>query len=139
ASAGQELLQISIPVVVLLIILFYGGTLLMSYLLGRKKETADDYMTAGNHTGFGGSAASMTAPWYWPSSMYASAEAGDHYAWPRPIHYGFWGALMISFTYPFGKRIRKVAPKAHTLAEVMYARHGRSSQLMLAGSNVLGS
>src|SRR5699024_4819523 len=36
-------------------------------------------------------------------------------------------------------RIRKVAPKAHTLAEVMYARHGRSSQLMLAGSNVLGS
>src|SRR5690625_641014 len=46
---------------------------------------------------------------------------------------------MIFFIYPFGKRIRKVAPKAHTLAEVMYARHGRSSQLMLAGSNVLGS
>src|SRR5690625_7979609 len=46
---------------------------------------------------------------------------------------------MIFFIYPFGKRIRKVAPKAHTLAEVMYARHGRPSQLMLAGSNVLGS
>src|SRR5690625_4749705 len=46
---------------------------------------------------------------------------------------------MILFIYPFGKRIRKVAPEAHTIAEVMYARHGRSSQLMLAGSNVLGS
>src|SRR5690606_39493207 len=32
-----------------------------------------------------------------------------------------------------------VAPNAHTIAEVMFARHGRSSQLMLAGSNVLGS
>src|SRR5690625_7763939 len=46
---------------------------------------------------------------------------------------------MILFIYPFGKRIRKVAPRAHTLAEVMYARHGRSYHLMLAGSNVLGS
>src|SRR6185312_10830957 len=46
---------------------------------------------------------------------------------------------MILFIYPFGRRIRAVAPKAHTLAEVMYARHGRSSQLMLAGSNILGS
>ncbi|MGN6065434.1 hypothetical protein [Brevundimonas diminuta] len=39
-----------------------------------------------------------------------------------PIHYGLWGALMILFIYPYGKRIRAVAPKAHTLAEVMYAR-----------------
>ncbi|MGH7028040.1 sodium:solute symporter family transporter [Brevundimonas sp.] len=46
---------------------------------------------------------------------------------------------MILFIYPYGKRIRAVAPKAHTLAEVMYARHGRSSQLMLASSNILGS
>lgn len=139
ASEGQELFQISIPLVVLLIVLFYGGTLLMSYLIGRKKENADDYMTAGNKIGFGVSAASMTATWIWASSMYASAEAGYNYGISGPIHYGFWGALMILFIYPFGKRIRKVAPKAHTLAEVMYARHGRSSQLMLAGSNVLGS
>lgn len=125
--------------VILLIILFYGGTLLMSFLISRKKENADDYMTAGNKIGFGVSAASMTATWIWASSMYASAEAGYNYGVSGPIHYGFWGALMILFIYPFGKRIRKVAPKAHTLAEVMYARHGRSSQLMLAGSNVLGS
>ncbi|MDR7347728.1 Na+/proline symporter [Enteractinococcus fodinae] len=111
----------------------------MSYLIGRKKENADDYMTAGNKIGFGISAASMTATWIWASSMYASAEAGYNYGISGPIHYGLWGALMILFIYPFGKRIRQVAPKAHTLAEVMYARHGRSSQLMLAGSNVLGS
>lgn len=139
ASQGQELLQISIPVVVLLIVLFYGGTLLMSYLISRRKENADDYMTAGNNIGFGVSAASMTATWIWASSMYASAEAGYNYGVSGPIHYGLWGALMILFIYPFGKRIRQVAPKAHTLAEVMYARHGRASQLMLAGSNVLGS
>src|SRR5699024_5314950 len=41
--------------------------------------------------------------------------------------------------YPFGKRIRAVAPRAHTLAEVMHARHGRSSQVLLGGSNLVGS
>src|SRR5690625_4388341 len=96
-------------------------------------------MTAGNNVGFGISAASMTATWIWASSMYASATSGYTYGVSGPIHYGLWGALMILFIYPFGKRIRTVAPRAHTLAEVMHARHGRSSQLMLAGSNVVGS
>lgn len=111
----------------------------MSTLIGKKNENADGYMTAGNKVGFGVSAASMTATWIWASSMYASATSGYTYGVSGPIHYGLWGALMILFIYPFGKRIRKVAPKAHTLAEVMRARHGKSSQLMLAGSNVVGS
>lgn len=123
----------------LLLVLFYGGTMLMSVAISKRKENADDYMTAGNRIGFGISAASMTATWIWASSMYASVTAGYTYGVSGPIHYGLWGALMILFIYPFGKRIRAVAPRAHTLAEVMYARHGRSSQLMLAGSNVLGS
>ncbi|NUL44468.1 sodium:solute symporter family protein [Cellulosimicrobium funkei] len=136
---AQEINQLGIMAVVLLLVLFYGGTMWMSVGISRKKENADGYMTAGNNIGFGISAASMTATWIWASSMYASATAGYTYGISGPIHYGLWGALMILFIYPFGKRIRKVAPKAHTLAEVMYARHGRSSQLMLAGSNVLGS
>lgn len=125
--------------VVLLLVAFYGGTYLVSHRIRKKKENADQYMTAGNKIGFGISAASMTATWIWASSMYASAEAGYTYGISGPIHYGLWGALMILFIYPFGKRIRAVAPKAHSIAEVMYARHGRSSQLMLAGSNVVGS
>lgn len=111
----------------------------MSIAIRKKKENADNYMTAGNKIGFGISAASMTATWIWASSMYASATSGYTYGISGPIHYGLWGALMILFIYPFGRRIRAVAPRAHTLAEVMRARHGRSSQLMLAGSNVLGS
>ncbi|GAA1142862.1 sodium:solute symporter family protein [Nesterenkonia lutea] len=131
--------QFGAVTVVLLLVAFYGGTYLISHRIRKKKENADEYMTAGNKIGFGISAASMTATWIWASSMYASAEAGYTYGISGPIHYGLWGALMILFIYPFGKRIREVAPKAHSIAEVMYARHGRSSQLMLAGSNVVGS
>lgn len=134
-----ELVQLGVIGVILLVVLFYGGTMIMSVAISRKNENADAYMTAGNKIGFGVSAASMTATWIWASSMYASVTAGYTYGVSGPIHYGLWGALMILFIYPFGRRIRKVAPRAHTLAEVMYARHGRSSQLMLAGSNVLGS
>lgn len=125
--------------VVVILLLFYGGTFFISTRIGKKEENADGYMTAGNKIGFGISAASMTATWIWASSMYASATSGYTYGISGPIHYGLWGALMILFIYPFGKRIRAVAPRAHTLAEVMFARHGRSSQLMLAGSNVVGS
>ncbi|MGW3945077.1 sodium:solute symporter family protein [Micrococcus endophyticus] len=136
---GAELVQLGVIGVIVLVVFFYGGTMLMSLAISRRKENADAYMTAGNKIGFGVSAASMTATWIWASSMYASVTAGYTYGVSGPIHYGLWGALMILFIYPFGRRIRKVAPRAHTLAEVMYARHGRSSQLMLAGSNVLGS
>src|SRR5690625_4170066 len=136
---GSEGQQLSASVVILLLVLFFGGTMFMSVMISKKKENADGYMTAGQKIGFGMSAASMTATWIWASSMYASATSGYTYGISGPIHYGLWGALMILFIYPFGRRIRQVAPKAHTLAEVMYARHGRSSQLMLAGSNVLGS
>lgn len=139
SSDTSHLVQLGLPGLVLLLVLFYGGTMLMSVAISKRKENADDYMTAGNRIGFGISAASMTATWIWASSMYASVTAGYTYGVSGPIHYGLWGALMILFIYPFGKRIRAVAPRAHTLAEVMYARHGRSSQLMLAGSNVLGS
>ncbi|GAA2089629.1 sodium:solute symporter family protein [Brevibacterium salitolerans] len=139
ASDSSHLTQLGTPGVLALLLLFYGGTMWMSVAISRRKENADGYMTAGNRIGFGISAASMTATWIWASSMYASVTAGYTYGVSGPIHYGLWGALMILFIYPFGKRIRAVAPKAHTLAEVMYARHGRSSQLMLAGSNVLGS
>jgi Na+/proline symporter len=135
----MELQQLGAPIVVVLLVVFFGGTMIMSIMIGKKKENADGYMNAGHKIGFGISAASMTATWIWAASMYASATSGYTYGISGPIHYGLWGALMILFIYPFGKRIRAVAPRAHTLAEVMRARHGRSSQLMLAGSNVLGS
>ncbi len=135
----MELQQLGGPITLGLLLLVFGGTFIVSLRISRKRENADDYMTAGNNVGFGVSAASMTATWIWASSMYASATSGYTYGISGPIHYGLWGALMILFIYPFGRRIRKLAPHAHTLAEILRARHGRSSQLMLAGSNVLGS
>ena len=136
-DSGSPIL--STATVVVLLILFYGITLYVALRIRRKKENADAYMTAGNRVGFGVAAASMTATWIWASSLYASATSGYNYGISGPIHYGLWGALMILFIYPFGRRIRQIAPRAHTLAEIMRARHGSSSQLLLAGSNVVGS
>ena len=135
----MELQHLSSPTVVVLFVLFFGTSLLVALRISKKSENADGYMTAGGQIGFGISAASMTATWIWAASMYASATSGFTYGISGPIHYGLWGALMILLIYPFGRRIRTVAPRAHTIAEVMFARHGRSSQLLLAGSNVLGS
>ena len=131
--------QLSATTAVLLLVGFYGLTFLMSLCIGQKNENVDGYMVSNNAVGFGLSAASMIATWIWAASFYASATSGYRYGLSGPIHYGLWGALMILFIYPFGKRFRALAPKAHTLAEVIHARHGRSSQLIMAGSNLIGS
>ncbi|NLD70684.1 MAG: sodium:solute symporter family protein [Limnobacter sp.] len=131
--------QLSLSTAVLLLLAFYGGTFLMSLAIGRKNENVDGYMTSNNAIGFGFSAASMIATWVWAASFYASATAGYKFGISGPIHYGLWGALMVLFIYPFGRRFRQLAPNAHTLAEVVHARHGRSSQMIMAVSNLVGS
>jgi len=139
AVPAQDFAQFSTPVTLVLLAVFYGGTFLLTLLIGRRDENVDAYMVSTQRVGFGFSAASMTATWVWAASFYASAISGYQYGLSGPVHYGLWGALMILFIYPFGRRFRSLAPHAHTLGEIMHARHGSSSQLILAVSNLLGS
>lgn len=134
-----EFFTLSTTTAILLLVGFYGATFLMSLMIGQKKENVDGYMVSNSAVGFGLSAASMIATWVWAASFYASATSGFKYGLSGPLHYGLWGALMILFIYPFGRRFRKLAPQAHTLAEVLHARHGSSSQMIMAISNVVGS
>ncbi|QSQ95756.1 sodium:solute symporter family protein [Acinetobacter indicus] len=131
--------QFTSTITVLLMVLFYGITFLLSLRIKQKNENVDGYMVSNGSIGFGMSAASMTATWIWAASFYAAASSGYKYGVSGALHYGLWGALMILFIYPFGKRFRELAPNAHTLAEIMHARHGNQSQMILAGSNIVGS
>ena len=133
------MLQLSTPTALMLLLGFYGATFALALFIMRKKENVDGYMTSNGAIGFGVAASSMTATWIWAASFYAAASSGFEYGLSGALHYGFWGALMILFIYPFGRRFRKLAPQAHTLAEIMHARHGRSSQMILAISNIIGS
>ncbi|MEQ5803019.1 sodium:solute symporter family protein [Halomonas sp. H10-9-1] len=136
---SESLYQLSSLTVILLLLAFYGGTYLLTLGIRKKQECADEFMVSNHRIGFGIGAASMTATWIWAASFYAAATSGYTYGVSGPIHYGLWGALMILFIYPFGRRFRKLAPNAATLGELIHARHGSSSQLILAFSNVLGS
>ncbi|MCO4321933.1 sodium:solute symporter family transporter [Aliidiomarina quisquiliarum] len=131
--------QFSTTSALLILLGFYGITFLFTLQIGQRQENADSYMVSSGSVGYSMSAASMTATWIWAASFYAAASSGYKYGLSGAIHYGLWGALMILFIYPFGRRFRKLAPDAHTLAEIMHARHGSASQMMLAGSNVVGS
>lgn len=131
--------QFSAFATVLMLVGFFGITFLITLTIRERKENVDGFMVSSGKIGFGFSASSMTATWVWAASFYAAAEAGYIYGISGPIHYGLWGALMILCIYPFGKRFRTLAPHAHTLAEMVHARHGSSSQMMLAVSNIAGS
>ncbi|MEX1214498.1 sodium:solute symporter family protein [Saccharospirillum sp.] len=136
---SSDFYQFSTLTILLLLAGFYGGTYLLTLLIKKKKEDTDGFMVSNHRIGFGMGAASMTATWIWAASFYAAATSGYTYGISGPLHYGLWGALMILFIYPFGRRFRKLAPNAHTLGELIHARHGSSSQLILAFSNVMGS
>ncbi|CAH1041700.1 sodium:solute symporter family protein [Halomonas sp. TD01] len=135
----ENFYQFSTLTVIALLLAFYGGTYLLTLLIKKKKENTDAFMVSNHQIGFGLGAASMTATWIWAASFYGAATSGYTYGISGPLHYGLWGALMILFIYPFGRRFRKLAPNAHTLGELIHARHGASSQLILASSNILGS
>ncbi|WP_185266509.1 sodium:solute symporter family protein [Halopseudomonas xiamenensis] len=136
---NSELFQFSTATVLLLLFAFYGGTYWLSRMIRHDGDDADGFMVSNRRIGLGMGAASMTATWVWAASFYAAATSGYTYGVSGPLHYGFWGALMILFIYPFGRRFRELAPNAHTLGELIHARHGASSQLILAFSNILGS
>lgn len=136
---NQVFFQFSTLTALLLLAGFYGLTFLLSTVVSKNSNNVDGYMVSNGAVGFGISAASMTATWIWAASFYGAATSGYQYGISGSMHYGFWGALMIFFIYPFGLRFRALAPKAHTLAEIIHARHGSSSQLILAVSNLLGS
>lgn len=131
--------QFSITSIAIMMLAFYGITFLLTLRIGKKKENVDGYMVSNGSIGFGLSASSMTATWIWAASFYAAASSAYQYGVSGALHYGLWGGLMILFIYPFGRRFRKLAPNAHTLAEIMHARHGSASQMILAGSNIVGS
>lgn len=131
--------QFSSWATILMLAGFFGVTFLITLTIREKKENVDGFMVSSGAIGYGFSASSMTATWVWAASFYAAAEAGYIYGISGPIHYGLWGALMILCVYPFGMRFRKLAPHAHTLAELVHARHGSSSQMLLAVSNIAGS
>ena len=135
----EQLFQFSAWAIIIMMLAFYGGTYLLSLVIKKEKENTSGFMVAGHGVGFGMGAASMTATWIWAASFYAAATSGYKYGLSGPIHYGFWGALMILFIYPFGMRFRQLAPEGHTLGELINARHGSSSQLILAVSNLMGS
>ncbi|GAB3597689.1 Sodium/pantothenate symporter [Corynebacterium faecale] len=131
--------QFSSWATILMLVGFFGVTFLITLTIRERKENVDGFMVSSGAIGYGFSASSMTATWVWAASFYAAAEAGYIYGISGPIHYGLWGALMILCIYPFGMRFRKLAPHAHTLAELVHARHGSSSQMLLAVSNIAGS
>lgn len=137
--AEQDLFQLSTPAAIVVLVVFYAGMLALTMWIARRKESVDAYMVSTRRVGFGIAAASMTATWIWAASYYGAATSGYTYGVSGPVHYGLWGALMLLFIYPFGQRFRELAPNAHTLAEVMWARHGTASELALVVSNFLGS
>src|SRR5690606_10923581 len=124
--------QLGTSTALLLMVGFYVATFLLSLTIVRRKENVDAYMVSTSAIGFGMAAARIAAAWIWPACYVASPASGYRCGLSGPIRYGLRGALMSLCIYPCGGRFRDLAPGAHALAEILHARHGTSSQMVMA-------
>src|SRR5690554_7416103 len=106
--------QFSTITALLILLGFYGLTFLFTLRIGQRQENADSYMVSSGSVGYSMSAASMTATWIWAASFYAAASSGYKYGLSGAIHYGLWGALMILFIYPFGRRLDRKSTRLNS-------------------------
>lgn len=121
--------QLSAPAMFGILAAFFVVMMVLSTLIARRSERADTWVVSNRKVGFGLSAASVMATAIWAPSFYGAAISGYEYGISGPLHYGLWGALIYVVLGAYGKRIRSLSPKGHTLTELMYARHGAGAHL----------
>lgn len=134
-----DIFELSAPAMIGILVAFFAIMMTLSTLIARRSERADDWVVSNRHVGFGLSAATVMATAIWAPSFYGAAISGYQYGLSGPIHYGIWGALIFIILAPYGKRIRELSPRGHTLAELMYARHGPTAHASMGVTAVLHS
>lgn len=111
------------------LLVFFIISFALSTLIARRRERSDAWVVSNRRIGFGLSAATVMATAIWAPSFYGAAISGYQYGLSGPIHYGLWGAFIFIVLGAYGKRIRALSPKGHTLTELMYARHGAGAHV----------
>ncbi|MFQ5907857.1 MAG: sodium:proline symporter [Thermoplasmata archaeon] len=114
-------------VLVLLALGTVGGFATAGFLLTRGDvRTAEDYITARNSMGLHVATATFIATVMGSWILFSPAEAGVLWGFPAVLGYGIGSAIPLVVYYFIGPRVRRLAPKGHSVTELSLARYGQS-------------
>ncbi|MFQ6012148.1 MAG: sodium:proline symporter [Thermoplasmata archaeon] len=114
------------PVVLVLLALgTVGGFAVAGLVLTRGQvRNVEDFITARNSMGLHTATATFIATVMGSWILFSPAEAGVLWGFPAILGYGIGSAIPLVIYYFIGPRVRRLAPKGHSVTELSLARYG---------------
>ncbi|MFQ5918525.1 MAG: sodium:proline symporter [Thermoplasmata archaeon] len=115
------------PLVLLLLALgTVAGFAVTGLLLSRGRvRNAEDFITARNTMGLHVATATFIATVMGSWILFSPAEAGVLWGFPAVLGYGVGSAIPLLVYYFIGPRVRRLAPRGHSVTELTLARYGQ--------------
>ncbi|QLQ78665.1 hypothetical protein HG537_0A09130 [Torulaspora globosa] len=115
-------------------------TKVLSKFLG-EKQNSESFTTSGRNTSSGLIASAVVSSWTWPGTLLTSSGMTYAYGICGGAWYAFAFTIQITFFAVVALEIKRKAPGAHTILEVVQARFGRVAHWVMLfyamGTNVI--
>jgi SSS family transporter len=97
---------------------------------GRHKEiTSEHFNTAGRMIKTGLTASVIVSQWTWAATLLQSSNVAWQYGVSGPFWYASGATIQVLLFGVLAISLKKVAPSAHTVCEIVYARWGKPAHL----------
>ncbi|SCU86273.1 LADA_0D13498g1_1 [Lachancea dasiensis] len=115
-------------------------TRILSSLLD-EKQNSERFTTSGRNTSSGLIASAVVSSWTWPGTLLTSSGMAYSYGICGGAWYAFAFTIQITFFSVLALEIKRKAPGAHTILEIVKARFGRVAHWVMLfyalGTNVI--
>ncbi|SCU89994.1 LAMI_0E00100g1_1 [Lachancea mirantina] len=115
-------------------------TKILSKLLG-EKQNSERFTTSGRNTSSGLIASAVVSSWTWPGTLLTSSGMAYSYGICGGAWYSFAFTIQITFFAVLALEIKRKAPGAHTILEIVKARFGKVAHWIMLfyalGTNVI--
>jgi len=99
------------------------------YLKGNASMTSEHFNTAGRMVKTGLTASVIVSQWTWAATLLQSSNVAWQYGVSGPFWYASGATIQILLFGVIAINLKKVAPSAHTMCEIVKARWGKSAHL----------
>jgi len=99
------------------------------YLKGNASMTSEHFNTAGRMVKTGLTASVIVSQWTWAATLLQSSNVAWQYGVSGPFWYASGATIQILLFGVIAINLKKVAPSAHTMCEIVKARWGKGAHL----------
>lgn len=99
------------------------------YFGSKKEMTSEHFNTAGRMVKTGLTASVIVSQWTWAATLLQSSNVAWNYGVSGPFWYASGATIQVLLFGVLAISLKKVAPKAHTVCEIVNARWGKTAHL----------